>query len=503
MILSDKLIKDFAKQIIGETKNNTKQTTQVLGTVKTDGNKIFVKFDGSDFLTPVEYTVGYSEGDRVIVQLKDRTATIIGNYSDPSVSDSVVTVLNERVIVAENNLEDIETDISALDGRVRSAEGDISQVERTIGDPSDASSATGSLYARVNNVKDIGDRAITEIESEVTRAKAAEQKAETAANDAQSAANQAISNAANALSAANVAQSAAEAASVDAADAGRAASLAQSAAEAAQEEIDEHQDYFYHDSQGAHIVSGSNSNYRTDVASDGMSITEIATGKIVAFFRAAGATIGKALSNRFEVKSNKLEAYDSNNNKYFEVSSSGMMFGAFQAASTDDVDEVEVKANTAINTADAAKTNANEALDTANIASTNANNALNTANTAETKAQSVVDRADAGEFKGDTGDTGPQGPQGPKGDIGDSAVSISIESRNGLIFKDIIRTELEAIVNIGSTRITDQTSLEKYFGNSAVINWYNGNVLIHSGFILTNVESNTNISYTCRLEVNA
>lgn len=102
MILSDKLIKEFAKQIIGETQDNKRQTAQVLGTVKVDRNELFVKIDGSDIFTPVEYTVGYSEGDRVIVQLKDRTATIIGNYSDPSTSNSVVydELNNKRLMYA-------------------------------------------------------------------------------------------------------------------------------------------------------------------------------------------------------------------------------------------------------------------------------------------------------------------------------------------------------------------------------------------------------------------
>lgn len=102
MNVSSKLYRDLAKQIANKNQPPKRQAVQMIGTVSISDNDVFVKLDGSDIFTPVDYTVGYSEGDRVIVQLKDRTATIIGNYSDPSTSNSVVydKINNKRLMCA-------------------------------------------------------------------------------------------------------------------------------------------------------------------------------------------------------------------------------------------------------------------------------------------------------------------------------------------------------------------------------------------------------------------
>lgn len=302
-----------------------------------------------------------------------------------------VLELSTKVERVRVDVTDVETAVSGLGTRVTTAEGNISTVESAIGNPSDSASASGSLYARVKNAKNVSDQAVAEIQAEVTRAQQTEQQIEGIAE-------QASADAHSASISASIAQSASEASieanyrkynaiTMTASDIatkcahGYSGSWERSTAEGYYQGAcnvgdvlliyvtkpdnkvgkllvrvtttssagqpttgttiswdDNINAYFYHDSQGAHIVSGSDSNYRTDVASDGMSITEIATGKIVAFFRAAGATIGKALSNRFEVKSNKLEAYDSNNNKYFEVSAEELTFGSNTAATSAEVE---------------------------------------------------------------------------------------------------------------------------------------------------------------------
>jgi len=68
--------------------------------------------------------------------------------------------------------------------------------------------------------------------------------------------------------------------------------------------------------------------------SNGMDVSD-GTDSVAAF----GATgrIGKANGSRFVLESAKLQAYNSSNVKYFEVSASGMTFGTDTVATTDDI----------------------------------------------------------------------------------------------------------------------------------------------------------------------
>lgn len=75
--------------------------------------------------------------------------------------------------------------------------------------------------------------------------------------------------------------------------AGIAASVAQAAAEAAQGEIDELENWFYHDTLGAHVL-GNSDGYRTDIASTGMQVVDTTDQQPVIFVGASGAQVGKA-----------------------------------------------------------------------------------------------------------------------------------------------------------------------------------------------------------------
>lgn len=88
MALSDELISSFVK-VTNDTKKEKTETT-VLGTVVKQGNKEYVKIDGSELLTPINSTTIIRHGDRVTVLIKDHSATVTGNISSPSASDSDV-----------------------------------------------------------------------------------------------------------------------------------------------------------------------------------------------------------------------------------------------------------------------------------------------------------------------------------------------------------------------------------------------------------------------------
>lgn len=86
MKLSDKLIKDFADAINKKESSKKKVSTQVQGTVikKTSKDDICVQLDGSQSATPVKMGVGAEVGDRVLVNIEEHTATIVGNISTPA-----------------------------------------------------------------------------------------------------------------------------------------------------------------------------------------------------------------------------------------------------------------------------------------------------------------------------------------------------------------------------------------------------------------------------------
>ena len=101
MNLSNDLISKFAKM----NKEDNKKTSEtiVYGTAVAYGDKVYVNIDGSDAVTPVTSTAEVKAGERVTVLLKDHSATILGNISNPSASTETTNkILDEYdVIVAK------------------------------------------------------------------------------------------------------------------------------------------------------------------------------------------------------------------------------------------------------------------------------------------------------------------------------------------------------------------------------------------------------------------
>lgn len=80
MPLSHELISQFVK-VTNDKKTETRKETTAYGTVVTQNNIKYVKLDGSDELTPVNTNVVIHENDRVMVLIKNHTATVTGNES--------------------------------------------------------------------------------------------------------------------------------------------------------------------------------------------------------------------------------------------------------------------------------------------------------------------------------------------------------------------------------------------------------------------------------------
>ena len=87
MGLSSDLISQFVK-ITNDNDKDTKKESTVYGTTVEHEGTTYVKIDGSDLLTPISSTVNVKPNERVIVSIKNHTATVTGNLTSPAARDS-------------------------------------------------------------------------------------------------------------------------------------------------------------------------------------------------------------------------------------------------------------------------------------------------------------------------------------------------------------------------------------------------------------------------------
>lgn len=86
MSLSSDLISQFVKTT--NDKPETKKESTSYGTAIIQNGKTYVKLDGSETLTPASSTILASDGQRVVVTVRNHSAIITGSTSDPSSSSS-------------------------------------------------------------------------------------------------------------------------------------------------------------------------------------------------------------------------------------------------------------------------------------------------------------------------------------------------------------------------------------------------------------------------------
>lgn len=88
MELSSEIVAQFAKA----TKDVGGKTERTLyGTIRVENEIAYVELDGSNVLTPISTTVDVSDGDRVMVMVKNHTAVITGNLSAPAAGTNTIT----------------------------------------------------------------------------------------------------------------------------------------------------------------------------------------------------------------------------------------------------------------------------------------------------------------------------------------------------------------------------------------------------------------------------
>lgn len=118
MALSSDLVSEFAKAL-NDSRNDRKEVT-VYGTISIQNKTNYVKIDGSDELTPVVSTVGLTDGDRVMVSIKQHHAVVTGNLTDPSFgADKIEFTVEDKV----NGLRaELEITAEAITSKVEAAE---------------------------------------------------------------------------------------------------------------------------------------------------------------------------------------------------------------------------------------------------------------------------------------------------------------------------------------------------------------------------------------------
>lgn len=104
MDLSNELLMQFAKATKSEDK--TKKETTVYGTAVKYNGGTYVRFDGSELLTPVITSADFEDNERVSVLLKDHTATVTGNISAPSARNKSVSEVRTNVTKVEELIAD-------------------------------------------------------------------------------------------------------------------------------------------------------------------------------------------------------------------------------------------------------------------------------------------------------------------------------------------------------------------------------------------------------------
>lgn len=135
MGLSSDLISQFVK--ITQDKQETKKETTAYGKIIKQGDKAYVQLDGSDLLTPITTTTVVKDDDRVLVTIKDHTAIVTGNITNPSASDGDVQNVKEEVTEIGNKISEFEI-VIADKVTTEQLEAEIAKIDKLIADEIDA-----------------------------------------------------------------------------------------------------------------------------------------------------------------------------------------------------------------------------------------------------------------------------------------------------------------------------------------------------------------------------
>ena len=120
---------DLVSKFVKATKDTkTQDGTTMYGTVVMQNGTPYVRLDGSEILTPVTSMADVHSLERVMVLVKDHTATIMGNISSPSARSDDVKVLTE-VVADKASIGDLKTINVEISDKLTATEADIKDLE--------------------------------------------------------------------------------------------------------------------------------------------------------------------------------------------------------------------------------------------------------------------------------------------------------------------------------------------------------------------------------------
>lgn len=97
-------IDQFSKMMVGEVKEKNSNTQNIMGTFIVVGNKKYVQIDGSDIRTPCYEASGATNGDRVLVSMKNHQVIVTGNFTNPPEANATVNVGNGTLTITQGDI---------------------------------------------------------------------------------------------------------------------------------------------------------------------------------------------------------------------------------------------------------------------------------------------------------------------------------------------------------------------------------------------------------------
>lgn len=155
MELSSDLVRAFVKTT-NDSAHDSPQEKEYNATVTAVGERTYVQLDGSDVVTPVLSVISAKVGDRVLVSIKNRTATIKSNYTSPAAN--ATDIANVNVLLAKKaGIEDLQVINESVENlKVGQAAIESAMLEKaSITDLNAANAEIGTLKTDKANVTDL------------------------------------------------------------------------------------------------------------------------------------------------------------------------------------------------------------------------------------------------------------------------------------------------------------------------------------------------------------
>lgn len=150
MDLSNDLISKFVK-ITSEQNNKKTKEGIAYGTIVEFENKMYVKLDGSDLLTPINSTSDVKDGERVTIMIKDHNAVVTGNITSPSASSGDVKKVTQEVTTLGGEIAEFETIVANKVG-VDELDAEVARINNLIAGKAEIGELNAT-YAEIEKLK--------------------------------------------------------------------------------------------------------------------------------------------------------------------------------------------------------------------------------------------------------------------------------------------------------------------------------------------------------------